>query len=72
MTIEQLRSMVAPFDVVSKHDGQTATITGFTTNDPFDVGLGLGMNLQTVYFEGGGWCLLRDFLAHWDLPANAD
>lgn len=67
MEINDLRRQIAPFRVVSVHNGNEAIITGFSENDPLGVGGGMLPNLATVYFDGGGWCLVSDLLEHWEL-----
>ncbi|WJI43742.1 hypothetical protein NL532_24355 [Mesorhizobium sp. C120A] len=60
----------APFEVVSKHGHGTATIEGFSKNDPLGVGGGIFPDMPVAYFAGGGWCLLSDLFAHWELPED--
>lgn len=66
---EQLSVVEAPVTVYSVHDGRSATVTGFSKNDPLGVGgyMGIIPDLATAYFEGGGWCLVRDLCQHWSL-----
>ena len=68
MSEEELHEYSPPLKVYSVHDGGVATVIGFSSNDPLGVGQGLGLRLPTVYFRGGGWCLLSDLLKHWRLP----
>lgn len=72
MTEQELLATQAPFEVVSKHDGTRATITGFSKNDPLGVGGGLIDNMATAYFDGGGWCLVCDLMRHWDMAPNVN
>lgn len=67
MTEQELKAAQAPFFVVSKHDRTQATIVGFSENDPLGVGGGLFDDMATAYFDGGGWCLVRDLMRHWDV-----
>jgi hypothetical protein len=69
MTREELAAVKAPFKVKSVHDGHVAIITGFSENDPLGVGGAMGVipNMPTVYFEGGGWCLVEDLIQHWNI-----
>lgn len=66
ITRKQIAAAKAPFVVKSIHDGRTATVTGFSENDPLGVGgyMGLLPSTPTAYFEGGGWCLLSDLMEH--------
>lgn len=69
MTFEQLQKRTAPFVCYSKHDKKQRpiTVSGFSENDPLGVG-GLIMPMNpTVYFKGGGWVLLSDFIKHHNL-----
>ena len=67
MNIEDLKKAKAPFIVVSKKDGSTATVKGFAQNDPLGVGGGVFPDIPVVHFEGGGWLLVDDFLRHYEL-----
>ena len=66
MEIEELKGVKAPFLVRQKGKRvkllkPRIKIIGFSDNDPLDVGF------QTVYFEGGGWLILQDFLKNYEL-----
>jgi hypothetical protein len=71
MEFNQLRQLIAPFQVRKIHNRrERATVTGFSENDPLGAGGGLLPITPTVYFENGGWCLLEDFLEHWELDES--
>jgi hypothetical protein len=67
MDFDQIKDLEPPFKVKSKHSKRTAIVIGFSRNDPLGVGGGLLPDMPTVYFEGGGWLLLSDFMDHWEL-----
>lgn len=68
MTIEELKNMVVPFDVVcSLSCGNKSTVIGFSQNDPLGVGGGLLPDIPVAYFAGGGWILVANLLLYYDL-----
>lgn len=72
MTEQELRSAKAPFKVRSTRTPKrhVATVVGFSQNDPLGVGGGLLPDMPTVYFKGGGWLLVRDLLANYELVSK--
>ena len=66
MELFEVKTYTAPFVVRHKTTGETATVSGFSQNDPLGVGGGFFPDMPTVYFEGGGWLLLNDFLKNYD------
>ena len=67
MTKAELYSAVAPFKVRDCKTGKVSTITGFSKNDPLDVGGGLLPDMPVAYFKNGGWLLITDVLEHYKL-----
>jgi hypothetical protein len=69
MKQNDLADISVPFKVREKESRSVAVVIGFSQNDPLGVGGGLFPSFQTVYFEGGGWLLLQDFLDNYTLVA---
>ncbi len=62
----EIERLEAPFDVLNDK-GKRSTVTGFSQNDPLGVGGGMFPDMPTVYFESGGWLLLKDLMQYYSL-----
>lgn len=59
---ELLKAKIPFYIRADGRKGKPSKVIGISRNDPLGVGGGLFPDFPTVYFEGGGWLLLRDLM----------
>lgn len=68
MRLDEIRDLEPPYQVRLIGSGKKPiTVTGYSENDPLGAGGGLLPTTPTVCFKEGGWLLLADLLANFEL-----